>query len=94
MSRSALAVLTLLKIFVCNSQQIIFFLYSNIQEDGVVAIWDLTEPSFHHEAAQIGNNMLTFQNVTFTTGFFTIFHFYIFLVADVANGNPFFFFFL
>ena len=56
-----------------------------------MAIWDLTEPSFHHEAAQIGNNMLTFQNVTFTTGFFTIFHFYIFLVADVANGNPFFF---
>jgi len=38
------------------------------QEDGVVAVWDLTEPTFHHETTLIGNNMLVFQSATFNTG--------------------------
>ncbi|XP_066930453.1 cytoplasmic dynein 2 intermediate chain 1-like isoform X4 [Clytia hemisphaerica] len=43
-------------------------------EDGVIAIWDLTEPTCYHEAAQIGNHMLTFQNVTFTTAALEVKH--------------------
>ena len=36
---------------------------SNLKKDKVVAIWNLTEPSFYYKAVQIGINTLIFQNV-------------------------------